>query len=119
MTLTAHHLSLGLPRLVFESRPLPFNPTEFADSRQPHGLIAHSRRRGPCNPDSSPRSDTFRGLPEGRGFSPAEIAAPTPCLSRAPRSLRPQAARGSEQENHPEGLVTAGLKPRPALPFPW
>jgi hypothetical protein len=66
-------------------------------------------------PDFSARSDAFRGLPEGRGFSPAEIAAPTPCLSRAPRSLQPQAARGSEQENNQEGLVTAGLKPRPAI----
>ena len=115
MTLTAHHLALGLPRLVFESGPLPFNPTEFADYRQGHGLLAHRQRRGPSNPYFSPRSDTFRGLPEGRGFSPAEIAAPTPCLSRAPRSLRPQAARGSEQENNQEGLVTAGLKPRPAI----
>ena len=35
------------------------------------------------------------GLPEGRGFSPAETASTTLCPSRAPRSLRPQAARGA------------------------
>jgi len=28
------------------------------------------------------------GLPERRGFSPAEIAAPSLCVSRAPHSLR-------------------------------
>ena len=33
---------------------------------------------------------------EGRGFSPAEIAVATLILFRAPRSLRPQAARGTE-----------------------
>jgi hypothetical protein len=44
------------------------------------------------NPDFSPRLDALRGLPEGRGFSPAEIAAPAFCWSRAPRSLRPGAA---------------------------
>ncbi|MGA3168989.1 MAG: hypothetical protein ABSF14_23050, partial [Terriglobia bacterium] len=53
----------------------------------------------------------FRSL-----FSPAEIAAPTRCLSRAPRSLRPQAARGAGHGNYEEGLVTAGLKPRPSKP---
>ena len=66
-------------------------------------------------PYFSPRSDAFRGLLEGRGFSPAEIAAPTPCLSRAPRSLRLQAARGAENRDMQEGLVTAGLKPRPSI----
>ena len=53
-------------------------------------------------------------LPEGRGFSPAEIAAPTLCSFRAPRSLRLQAARGAKHGNNQEGLVTAGLKPRPS-----
>jgi hypothetical protein len=38
MALAAHHLGLGLPRLVFKSRPLALDPTEFADHRQPHGL---------------------------------------------------------------------------------
>ena len=33
------------------------------------------------------------GLPEGRGFSPAEIVGPTLCSSRAPRS--PDASGGS------------------------
>jgi hypothetical protein len=50
------------------------------------------------------------GLPEGRGFSPAEIAAPALCSFRAPGSLRPQAARGAKHGNNQEGLVTAGLK---------
>jgi hypothetical protein len=54
------------------------------------------------------------GLPEGRGFSPAEIAAPALCSSRAPRSLQPQAARGARHGNNQEDLVTAGLKPRPS-----
>ena len=76
-------------------------------------LFVGGWKGGPLAPPQN--SDAFRGLPEGRGFSPAEIAAPTPCLSRAPRSLRPQAARGSEQENNQEGLVTARLKPRPAI----
>ena len=53
---------------------------------------------------------------EGRGFSPAEIAAPALCSSRAPRSLRLQAARGAGHGNVHEGLVTAGLKPRPSQP---
>jgi len=46
----------------------------------------------------------FRSL-----FSPAEIAAPALCSSRAPRSLQPQAARGAKHGNNQEGLVTAGL----------
>ena len=54
-------------------------------------------------------------LPEGRGFSPAEIAAPTLGSFRAPGSLRLQAARGAKHGNNQEGLVTAGLKPRPAI----
>jgi len=59
----------------------------------------HSRE---CpSPDFSPRLDAFRGLPEGRGFSPAEIAAPALCWSRAPRSLRLVAAatvgRGTQE----------------------
>jgi hypothetical protein len=53
-------------------------------------------RPGCPKPDFSPRLDALRGLPEGRGFSPAEIAAPTLCWSRTPRSLRPRAARGTE-----------------------
>ncbi len=39
-------------------------------------------------PSFSPRCDACGGLPEGRGFSPAEIAAPTLCSSYAPRSPR-------------------------------
>ena len=54
------------------------------------------------------------GLPEGWGFSPAEIAAPAICSSRVPRSSRPQAARDSGHGNNQEGLRTAGLKPRPS-----
>jgi hypothetical protein len=58
VALAAHHLALGLPRLVFESRPLAPDPTEFADYRQPHSLIANRQWRGPStafcflNPDS-------------------------------------------------------------------
>ena len=74
---------------------------------QPEGLT---------NPDFSRRLDVLRRLPEGRGFSPAEIAAPAFCWSRAPRSLQPQAARGTGHRNDQEGLVTAGLKPRPSKP---
>ena len=55
-------------------------------------------------------------LPEGRGFSPAEIAAPALCLSRAPRRLRPQAARSASHGNNQKNLLTAGLKPRPSNP---
>jgi hypothetical protein len=47
------------------------------------------------SPDFSPRLGAFGGLQEGRGFSPAEIAAPPFCSSRAPRSWRLQAARGA------------------------
>ncbi len=54
------------------------------------------------------------GQPEGRGFSPAEIAAPTLCSFCAPGSLRSQAARGAKHGNIHEALVTAGLKPRPS-----
>jgi len=52
---------------------------------------------------------------EGRGFSPAEIAVPALYLSRTPRSLRLQAARGAELGNNQDGLATAGLKPRPSV----
>jgi len=64
--------------------------------------------------DFSPRRNDFWRLPEGRGFSPAEIAAPALYSARAPRSLRLQAARGARHGNNQEGLVTAGLKPRPS-----
>jgi hypothetical protein len=47
VALAAYHLALGLPRLLSESRPLALDPAEFADHRQPHGLIAHRPRRGP------------------------------------------------------------------------
>jgi hypothetical protein len=60
--------------------------------------------------------DALSGLPEGRGFSPAGIVAPALCWSRAPRSLRLQAARGTGHRNNQKGLVTAGLKPRPSRP---
>jgi hypothetical protein len=64
----------------------------------------------------SPRGDAFGGLPEGRGFSPAETAAPALCSSRAPHSLRPQAVGGAGLGNNSDGPVTAGLKPRPSEP---
>jgi hypothetical protein len=48
-------------------------------------------------------------LLEGRGFSPAEIAAPTLNSSRTPRSLRLQAARGAGLGNNQDGFATAGL----------
>jgi hypothetical protein len=51
----------------------------------------------------------------GRGFSPAKMAPPFVCRSRAARCLRPQAARGTGRRNNQERLVTAGLKPRPSL----
>ncbi|MGD1103575.1 MAG: hypothetical protein ABSA59_16110, partial [Terriglobia bacterium] len=51
----------------------------------------------------------FRSL-----FSPAEITASALCSSRAPRS--PRRPRGAEYGNNREGLVTAGLKPRPSSP---
>ena len=54
------------------------------------------------------------GVPEGRGFSPAEIGSPTLCPSRAPRSLRSQAARGAGLGNIQDCPATAGLKPRPS-----
>jgi hypothetical protein len=47
------------------------------------------------NPHFSPRLDALRGLPEGRGFSPAEIAAPALCWSRAPRSPSADGLRGA------------------------
>ena len=62
------------------------------------------------------RGRFWEGLPEGRGFSPAEIAAPALCTSRDPRSLQPQAARVAGHGNNQKGLVTAGLKPRPSKP---
>jgi len=51
--------------------------------------------------------DAWR-LSEGRGFSPAEIASPPVCWSRASRSLRPQAARGSGLRNILEALRRRG-----------
>jgi hypothetical protein len=54
--------------------------------------------------------------PEGRGFSPAEIGAPTLYSSRAPRSLRLQTARGAGHGNNQEGFAAAGLKSTHALP---
>jgi hypothetical protein len=81
-------------------------------------VSGQSRASGPVgiSSDFLPRWDAFGGLPEGRGFSPAEIAAPAVYSSRAPRSLQPQAARGAEHGNNQEGLATAGLKPRPSKP---
>jgi hypothetical protein len=51
---------------------------------------------------------------EGRGFSPAEIAAPALYSSRTPRRLRLQAARDAGLGYNQDGLATAGLKPRPS-----
>jgi hypothetical protein len=87
------------------------------DNRISGGQILSGRTRQVVNLDFSPRGDAFLGgLPEGRGFSPAEIAAPALCLSRDPRSLQPQAARVAGHGNNQKGLVTAGLKPRPSKP---
>ncbi len=47
------------------------------------------------HPHFSPRLDALRELPEGRGFSPAEIAASAPCWSRAPRSPAGTGLRGA------------------------
>jgi hypothetical protein len=47
---------------------------------------------------------------EGRGFSPAEIAAPALYSSPTPRSLWLQAARGAGLGNNQDGLATAGLE---------
>ena len=47
------------------------------------------------SPDFSPRLDAFRGLPGGRGFSPAEIVAPALCWSHAPRSPSTDGLRGA------------------------
>src|ERR1039458_9773293 len=58
---------------------------------------------------------TLRGPREGRGFSPAEIAAPTRFLSRARRSLRPQAAPGAGHRKNQEGQV-AVVSDRRLLP---
>jgi hypothetical protein len=59
-------------------------------------------------------SHQFGTMLEGRGFSPAEIAAPVLYPSRTPRSLQPQAARGAGLGNNQDGIATAGLKPRPS-----
>ena len=67
-----------------------------------------------CLTRISHQAETLLGLPEGRGFSPAEIAAPALYSSRTPRSLRLQAARGAGLGNNQDGLATAGLKPRPS-----
>jgi hypothetical protein len=54
-------------------------------------------RRQLCtaNRDFSPGLDALRRLPEGRSFSPAEIAAPALCWSRAPRSPAGAGLRGA------------------------
>jgi hypothetical protein len=48
-------------------------------------------------PHFPPRLDILRGLPEGRGFSPAGIAAPALCSSRAPRSPDISGLRGARE----------------------
>ena len=63
------------------------------------------------SPDFSPRLDAA-----GRaGLQPRRLRAfliiP---VSRAPRSLRLQAARGAGHGNNQKGPLTAGLKPRPS-----
>jgi hypothetical protein len=57
------------------------------------------------NPEFSPRLDALRGLPEGRGFSPAEIAAPALCWSRALRSPGGAALRKARDT----GIIRKGL----------
>jgi hypothetical protein len=79
MALAAHHLALGLPGLVIESRPLALNPTEFADHRQPHGLIGHGQRRGHPHPPVrriDPQVQVFDGLPDHVHRNPANADLP-------------------------------------------
>jgi hypothetical protein len=45
---------------------------------------------------------------EGRGFSPAEIAAPAIYSPRTPRSLLLQAARGAELGNNQDAMQRRG-----------
>ena len=54
--------------------------------------------------------------PEGRGFSPAEIAAPTLCWSRPPAvpQARDCAGHGTNREQRGGAAISAGLKPRPS-----
>jgi hypothetical protein len=69
-------------------------------------------------PHFSRRLDALKGLPEGRGFSPAESAALRPQLVPCPsQSRRRGTARGTGHRINQEGLVTAGLKPRPSRPL--
>jgi hypothetical protein len=62
-------------------------------------------RPGCPKADFSPRLDALRGLPEGRGFSPAEIAAPALCWSRAPPSPSPDGLRGARDR----GIIRKAL----------
>ena len=80
----------------------------------PYGTgLALAQAKASLSLDFSPRLDALKGLREGRGFSPAEIAAPALCCSRAPRSLRPQAARGTGHWNNQEGLRNGGAEAPP------
>ena len=69
-----------------------------------------------ASPDFSPRFDALRGCRKGGASAPPKSPLPPPCWSCAPRTFRPQAARGTGHRNSHEGLVTAGLKPRPSRP---
>ena len=46
MALAAHHLPPRLARLVREPGPLPLDPAQLADHRQPDGVIRDGQRRG-------------------------------------------------------------------------
>ena len=59
------------------------------------GVTVPAVSEAASSPHFSPRLDALRGLPEGRGFSPAEIAAPALCWSRAPRSPSADGLRGA------------------------
>jgi len=76
--------------------------------------ILSGKPKAKCLPPGPHFSPRLWGLSEGRGFSPAEIAPPALCSSRAPRSLQPQAARGAGIGNNQDGLAAARLKPRPS-----
>ena len=52
-------------------------------------------KKNEITPDFSPRLDALSELPEGRGFSPAEIGAPAFCWSLAPRSPAGAGLRGA------------------------
>jgi hypothetical protein len=102
MALAAYHLALGLPGLLFESRPLPLDPPEFADHRQPHGLIAHGQRRGHAHAAArgiDSQVQVFDGLSDHVHRKPANADLPPlnnhSDSSPAPKRLSPRPAISS------------------------